>query len=169
MQIFASGGLDEDALTDLLSAGAPIDGFGVGTSLTTSSDVPALDCAYKLQEYAGLPRRKRSAGKATWPGRKQVWRRYDEDGLMAGDVLTLEGDPQSGEPLVQLVMQSGKRVESPPKLADARARVAQELGRLPADLKALVPSRRYRVDIAPALVNLAAEVDRRLAGRTADG
>ena len=169
VQIFASGGLDEDALTDLLNAGAPIDGFGVGTSLTTSSDVPALDCAYKLQEYAGLPRRKRSAGKATWPGRKQVWRRYDGDGLMAGDVLTLEGDPQSGEPLVQLVMQSGKRIVSLPKLADARARVAQELGRLPADLKALVPSRRYRVDIAPALVNLAAEVDRRLAGRTADG
>jgi nicotinate phosphoribosyltransferase len=169
VQIFASGGLDEDALTDLLNAGAPIGGFGVGTSLTTSSDVPALDCAYKLQEYAGLPRRKRSAGKATWPGRKQVWRRYDEDGLMVGDVLTLEGDPQSGEPLVQLVMQSGKRIESPPKLADARARVSQELGRLPADLKALVPNRRYQVDIAPALVNLAAEVDRRLAGRTADG
>ena len=58
----------------MLRAGAPIDGFGVGTSLTTSSDVPALDCAYKLQEYAGLPRRKRSSGKATWPGRKQVWR-----------------------------------------------------------------------------------------------
>jgi nicotinate phosphoribosyltransferase len=168
VQIFASGGLDEDALTDLLTAGAPIDGFGIGTSLTTSSDVPALDCAYKLQEYAGLARRKRSAGKATWPGRKQVWRRYDEDGLMADDVLTLEDDPQRGEPLVQLVMQNGKRTGSPPRLADARARVVQELGRLPADLKALVPSRRYRVDIAPALVNLAAEVDRRLADRTAD-
>ena len=74
--IFASGGLDEDELAAMLRAGAPIDGFGVGTSLTTSSDVPALDCAYKLQEYAGVPRRKRSAGKATWPGRKQVWRRY---------------------------------------------------------------------------------------------
>ena len=60
----------------MLRAGAPIDGFGIGTSLTTSSDVPALDCAYKLQEYAGLPRRKQSTGKATWPGRKQVWRIY---------------------------------------------------------------------------------------------
>jgi nicotinate phosphoribosyltransferase len=69
--IFASGGLDEDKITSLLRAGAPIDGFGVGTSLTTSSDVPALDCAYKLQEYAGSGRRKRSAGKATWPGRSK--------------------------------------------------------------------------------------------------
>src|SRR6478736_781816 len=72
--IFASGGLAEDDLAEMLQAGAPIDGFGIGTSLTTSSDVPALDCAYKLQEYDGLPRRKRSIGKATWPGRKQVWR-----------------------------------------------------------------------------------------------
>jgi nicotinate phosphoribosyltransferase len=76
VSIFASGGLDEDNIAAMLAAAAPIDGFGIGTSLTTSSDVPALDCAYKLQEYSGLPRRKRSAGKATWPGRKQVWRRY---------------------------------------------------------------------------------------------
>ena len=74
--IFASGGLDEDQLMAMAKANAPIDGFGIGTSLTTSSDAPALDCAYKLQEYAGLPRRKHSAGKATWPGRKQVWRHY---------------------------------------------------------------------------------------------
>ena len=167
VRIFASGGLDEDALTDLANAGAPIDGFGIGTSLTTSSDVPALDCAYKLQDYAGLPRRKRSAGKATWPGRKQVWRAYDDAGLMAGDVLTVEGDPQGGEPLVQLVMHGGQRVGPPPTLADARARVVRELGRLPAELKAKIPTRHYRVNVAPALVELAAAVDRRLAGRTA--
>ena len=69
-----------------MRANAPIDGFGVGTSLTTSADVPTLDCVYKLQEYAGLPRRKRSANKATWPGRKQVWRRYGADGRMVGDL-----------------------------------------------------------------------------------
>jgi len=85
--IFASGGLDEDALAVFTKENAPIDGLGVGTSLTTSSDVPALDCVYKLQEYAGIARRKRSANKATWPGRKQVWRRYGADGRMAGDLL----------------------------------------------------------------------------------
>ena len=79
--IFASGGLDEDQLMAMAKAHAPIDGFGIGTSLTTSSDAPALDCAYKLQEYAGSPRRKHSAGKATWPGRKRfggapAWRPY---------------------------------------------------------------------------------------------
>src|SRR5208282_5240574 len=98
--IFASGGLDEDSLVAFAKAGAPIDGIGIGTSLTTSSDVPALDCVYKLQEYAGLPRRKRSEKKATWPGRKQVWRRYDADGRMAGDVLSLEGHAKAGDALI---------------------------------------------------------------------
>ena len=105
----------------MIQADAPIDGFGVGTSLTTSSDVPALDCAYKLQEYAGLARRKRSAGKATWPGRKQVWRRHGADGRMAGDVLSLEGDQQAGEPLIHLVMQTGAHRA----VADARPRAGR--------------------------------------------
>jgi hypothetical protein len=46
-------GLDEDQLMAMAKTKAPIDRFGIGTSLTTSSDAPALDCAYKLQEYAG--------------------------------------------------------------------------------------------------------------------
>lgn len=95
VSIFASGGLDEDYVAEIVRAGAPIDGFGIGTSLTTSSDVPALDCAYKLQEYAGQPRRKRSAGKATWPGRKQVWRRYGSDGRFACDTLSVESNSTS--------------------------------------------------------------------------
>ena len=88
VQVFPSGGIDERAIARFVDGGAPIDGFGVGTSLVTSQDSPALDCAYKLQEYAGLARRKHSAGKATWPGRKQVCRRHDSGGRMAGDTLT---------------------------------------------------------------------------------
>ncbi|MCG6861595.1 MAG: nicotinate phosphoribosyltransferase, partial [Chromatiaceae bacterium] len=75
--IFCSGGLDEHDLVRLRAQGAPIDGFGIGTRLDTSADAPYLDCAYKLQEYAGLARRKRSEGKASWPGRKQVFRTRD--------------------------------------------------------------------------------------------
>ena len=131
MTIFASGGLDEDELARMMDANAPIDGFGVGTSLTTSSDAPALDCAYKLQEYAGIPRRKRSAGKATWPGRKQVWRSFGEDGRMAGDVLALHDDQQTGEPLLIPVMRHGQRLASPPTLADIRQKAAHGLAQLP--------------------------------------
>src|SRR3974390_1128070 len=105
VRIFASGGLDEDSVARMLRDGAPIDGFGMGTSLTTSSDVPALDCVYKLQEYAGVARRKQSTGKATWPGRKQVWRKLDAAGRICGDVLSVETDRLSGEPLLHLVME----------------------------------------------------------------
>ena len=72
MNIFASGGLDEAASWSSSAPAPRSTAYGIGTSLVTSHDAPSLDCAYKLQEYAGLPRRKRSDGKATWPGRKQV-------------------------------------------------------------------------------------------------
>jgi nicotinate phosphoribosyltransferase len=163
VSIFASGGLDEDKMADIVRADAPIDGFGIGTSLTTSSDVPALDCAYKLQEYAGLARRKHSTGKATWPGRKQVWRRYDQAGRMTGDVLSLESDTQAGEPLIELVMKNGRRVGPRPPLAEIRARAAHDLERLPEPLGELEPDTTYYVKVADALVRLADEVDSRIA------
>ncbi|MGA7323556.1 MAG: nicotinate phosphoribosyltransferase [Rhodomicrobium sp.] len=105
--IFASGGIDEEELIAFSRSAASIDGYGIGTSLTTSFDLPALDCAYKLQEYKGLPRRKHSAGKATWPGRKQVWRQYDSGDRMSGDILSLDCDDQPGDALLKPVMRGG--------------------------------------------------------------
>ena len=165
VSILASGGLEEDNIGEMLRAGAPIDAFGVGTSLTTSSDVPALDCAYKLQEYGGLPRRKHSLGKATWPGRKQVWRQYGPDGRMAGDIISLETDKQSGEPLIETVMQRGRRIRASPALSDIRARVARNLELLPEPLRRLEADVSYPVKVADALIELTKEVDRRLAGQ----
>jgi nicotinate phosphoribosyltransferase len=72
--IFASSGLDEYEIAALLDAGAPIDGFGVGTGMTVSGDAPALDIAYKLSEYGGQGRTKLSRNKPILPGRKQVFR-----------------------------------------------------------------------------------------------
>ena len=160
--IFASGGLDEDRLAALTKDAAPIDGFGVGTSLTTSSDVPTLDCVYKLQEYAGLPRRKRSENKATWPGRKQVWRRYGADGRMAGDIVAREGDRHDGEPLLELVMRGGRRIKPAPTLDAIRRRAKEQLERVPEALRAVVPAAIYPVEVAGELDALAADVDRRI-------
>lgn len=165
--IFVSGGLDEDDLAALVAAGAPIDGFGVGTSLTTSSDVPTFDCAYKLQEYDGLPRRKKSAGKATWPGAKQVWRLYGPDGRMTGDILSLESDAPDGEPLLTCVMKGGRRTGPAPTLAEIRATAAAELARLPDELKVLENAPIYPVTVAEPLKRLAQEVDQRLAAHNA--
>ena len=164
--IFASGGLDEDSLLGFARQHAPIDGIGIGTSMTTSSDVAALDCVYKLQEYAGVARRKRAVNKITWPGRKQVWRRYGADGRMAGDILSLETDKQDGEPLLKLVMHGGKRVQPAPSLDDIRSHAKRELEGLPEPLRRLDPDGAYPVEIGGELKSLAAEVDRRIGSRT---
>ena len=160
VKIVASGGLDEDALLALSRAGAPIDSYGVGTSLTTASDAPALDCAYKLQEYAGTARRKRSEGKATWPGRKQVWRRNDEGGRLAGDLVSLANDRQPGETLLRPVMRGGRRLSNVPDLTAARNNAKDQLARLPEPLARLEPY-NYPVEIAASLRQLAFELDRR--------
>jgi nicotinate phosphoribosyltransferase len=158
--IFASGNLDEYAVRDLVNAGAPINGFGVGSRLMTSSDAPYLDCAYKLQEYARRARRKRSEGKATWPGRKQVYRRYGADGRMVEDVLTLDGDPQEGEPLIVPVMRAGKRMAPPRPLTDIRDYARSQLARLPEALRTLEGAAAYPVRVAPVIRALADAVDR---------
>lgn len=170
VKIFASGGLDEDRIQRMIDSGAPIEGFGIGTNLTTSADAPALDCAYKLQEYAGIARRKRSTGKATWPGRKQVWRRFDEDGRFCGDVLGLEDDRECpGTPLVVQVIRGGRRVSPAEGLQEIRQRAADGLSRLPAPLRRLDTDASYDVAVAPSLQRLAAEVDQRQEGNTVAG
>ena len=157
--ILVSGGINEDVLKTMQAQGAPIDGFGIGVNLAASVDVPALDCAYKLQEFAGKPKRKLSEGKATWPGRKQVWRAYDGDGRMRGDILSLANDTQPGEPLVVPVMRAGKRIASAPTLAAIRERAARNLARLPEPLARLQPGAVYPVTVADALKALAVQVD----------
>jgi len=163
--ILVSGGINEDVLLQMKAENAPIDGFGIGVNLDSSIDAPSLDCAYKLQEYAGIPRRKRSEGKATWPGRKQVWRAYDLDGRMAGDVLSVETDKHPGETLIVPVMRGGRRLAPAPSLDEIRARAARDLARLPEPLRRLEQGVTYPVQVADALVKLADEADRHTAGK----
>lgn len=159
-QIFASGGLDEYALAALTASGAPIDAYGVGTSLVTSDDAPSLDCAYKLQSYAGTPKRKRSEGKATWPAAKQVYRRIGAGGVMEGDVLTTaDDDTQDGEALIRPTMRDGRRVAPPSSLAASQAYAAEQLTRLPERLRALEKARPYEAVISDRLQQLAREAD----------
>lgn len=169
IHIFASGNLDEFALERLLSEAAPIDGFGVGTRMNTSADQPYFDCAYKLQEYAGTPRRKRSEGKATWPGRKQVYRRRDAHGRFVGDVLTTTDDVADGEALLEPVMRAGRRLGPVPLLAALREFAAAQLVALPEALRRLDPAPPYPVHVGTPLRALAAYVDRRKPVRDGDG
>ena len=159
-QILASGNLDEYRLRDLIRVGAPIDSFAVGTAMTTSSDAPSLDCAYKLQEYADRPCRKRSEGKATWPGRKQVYRHQTRDGYLDHDIVTTHDDQLPGEPLLHPVMKNGCRIAPSPGLAEVRRRATAQLRQLPEPLRVLETVPAYDVQISSALQTLAQRVDR---------
>jgi len=162
VRIFASGNLDEDRVHDLVSGGAPIDAFGVGTRMNVSADAPFLDCAYKMVEYAGRPRRKRSEGKATWPGRKQVFRGFDAAGRMSGDLLGLDSDDAPGTRLLVPVLRGGRQLEPPPSLESLRERAREQMATMPealSALSALTPASPYPVAVSPSLRALADAVD----------
>lgn len=162
IEIFVSGNMDEYGIADLISRGAPIDGFGVGTKMDTSEDAPYLECAYKLVEYAGTARMKKSSGKVTWPGRKQIFRHYDGD-CMAADVLAVDGEALPGVPLMVPVMKDGVRVATPRSLGNIVAAAREELRALPASLRVLGRvSPPYPVRISPALQKLREHVARRV-------
>lgn len=131
IRIMVSGGLDEWKIRDLIDAGAPIDGFGVGTDMGSSADAPTLDLAYKLTEYAGEPRLKNSPGKQLVPGAKQVWRYTDDRGRYESDEITLRHERRDGTPLLQPVIRHGKPVGPAPETEQARARVSTALNHMP--------------------------------------
>jgi nicotinate phosphoribosyltransferase len=150
--IFASGGLNEDEIARLVAAGAPIDGFGVGTDMGVSRDAPALDIAYKLVEYAGRGRGKLSPGKVVAPGKKQVFR-VERGGIAEHDVLTRADEQDAGRPLLEQVMKNGIRLRTGRITLDAsRERAREELQRLPARVRGLAAADPpYQVVISEAL------------------
>jgi nicotinate phosphoribosyltransferase len=160
IEIILSGGLDEIQIDALLAAETPVAGFGVGTRLDCSEDVPSLDMVYKLEVYAGKSRRKRSSGKETWPGTKQVFREHDESGAFTGDSIALADESRSGMPLLHEVMRHGRRVASLPTLIESRDRCREWVARLPAALRALRGAPHpYPVTISDEVRALADRVD----------
>lgn len=159
VRIAVSGDLDEYRIADLVAQAAPIDSFGVGTRMATSADAPYLDCVYKLAEYEGKGRRKRSAGKQTYPGRKQVFRRLDDAGFIVDDTVGLETEYVHGKPLLQPVMLAGKRCNPAWPLAHVRQTLREQLASLTPSLKGLAPGAQPPVQISPGVTQLTAVVD----------
>jgi nicotinate phosphoribosyltransferase len=130
-KIVCSGDLDEYRIAKLLAAGAPIDGFGVGTALTTSNDAAALGGVYKLVESDGRPVMKAAGTKSNLPGRHQVFR------TVAGDVVGLVGEDVVGQPLLQPVIRDGALFTPLPSLGEIRDRAAAQIAALPERVRAL--------------------------------
>ncbi len=163
-RILASGDLDEHRIADLMAAGAPIDAFGVGTSLSTVADAPALGGVYKLVEIErggrAEPVLKLSRDKATLPGRKQGWRLASPDGTTSHDVIGCldEAPPAGGTPLLDPVMRKGSRLQPTPPIAALRERCRRAVDLLPPATLRLDGAAPYRVDVSEALASLAANL-----------
>ena len=157
VEIFASGGLDEFEIERLLDAGAPIDGFAVGTKVGVSADAPWTDCAYKLVEYDGRATLKLSSDKQSLPGPKQVYRTRDAGGRYLRDTICRadEEAPESdAKPLLVDVMEDGKRLRAHELLLHLRERFAAEFLHLSDDHKSLESPTEYEVEISPGLQEL---------------
>src|SRR5262249_7009906 len=131
VKIAVSGDLDEYRIRQLVAAGAPIDGFGVGTELITSRDAPALSMVYKLVELDGEGRVKLSPGKKTYPMAKQVYRRRDETGRFSGDHVTGASEIAEGEPLMVPIVRGGRLIGTLPPLEAIRDRCREQIASLP--------------------------------------
>jgi nicotinate phosphoribosyltransferase len=153
--IIVSGRMDEYRITELVAAGAPIDGFGVGSSMMVSADKPTLDIVYKLVAYDGEPRAKYSEDKVLLPGPKQVYR----DGSPASDVLATRDEAAlGGEPLLAPVWRDGD-VLCELDLEGARARAAAQIAALPAGWQTPAgPRHAPRPQVSEALAAQAAAV-----------
>lgn len=167
-RIFASGDLDEFSIAHLLRQGAPIDAFGVGTALATSKDAPTLSGVYKLVDVHTVDgpssRAKFSNEKATYPGRKQVFRRVDSEGNYQEDVIACEDEryPEA-VPLLICVMRDGRRLTHGRKMGAIRAHAREELAKIPASCRRLAGPQNYPVRFSDTLQHLLETVRRRMA------
>jgi nicotinate phosphoribosyltransferase len=175
VQIVVSNQLDEYLIKSLLDQNAPIDVFGVGTSIATGQPDAALDGVYKLSEIKGKPKIKLSENiqKVTLPGKKQVYRYLDENGHFAGDVIglwdepiprkmihpfdpdkSLELDPAKAIPLLHKVMENGKRVEPGSNAGQVAAYAKERLALLPEEHKRFNNPHTYKIGISETLHTL---------------
>lgn len=155
VRIFASSGFDEYKIAEALSGGAAIDAFGVGTYMGVSADAPYLDIVYKLVRVGPHDVRKLSPGKTTLAGEKQIFRAYDENGGMAGDVIGCRDEVVPGSvPLLETVMESGKRAGASPSLDTIRDHFQTGFSALGKSYKDLRRPGQYPVKISSALDKL---------------
>jgi nicotinate phosphoribosyltransferase len=161
-KIMASGDLDEYRIRDLVSAGAPIDSFGLGTQLATSADAPNMSITYKMVELdiSGIKRftAKYSEDKPSYPGSKQVFRDVGRD------VIARSGECGKGPALLRPVMLSGRLVEPLPTLEQAREYAARSVAELAPALRQLEVGEPWPVIHSRELRELVERTRRNLAG-----
>jgi nicotinate phosphoribosyltransferase len=151
LQIVASSDLNEYKIDDMVREGAPIDMFGVGTDMVTSSDAPNLGAVYKLVETETAEgvhfKIKLSRNKITYPGRKQILRRYGTSGQLYQDVISCadENPGRDGRALLEKVIEGGRLLRPHRTVAEVREYAKREIATIPDRLRKLRGSHEYQV------------------------
>ncbi len=159
-KIVLSGDLNEYKIDQLVTAGTPVDAFGVGTQVATSADAPYLAGVYKLVERnengEKIYRAKFSEDKKMLPGRKQVYRIYDDFGKMLSDEIQLvdEPEPANSEPLLKPLLENGFPVHALPTLEKARVKVQEQFQKMPVELQAIHRKVEYPVGVSGRIMTL---------------
>jgi nicotinate phosphoribosyltransferase len=196
-QIIASNELDEHIIHQLITRGAPIDSWGVGTSLVTGAGDSALTGVYKIAarhdrtDWVPTIKVSNNPEKVTNPGVKQVWRFTGPGGSPLADLVCLEGeemkpgrpytfhhpmgdyrsftlsDYDQMTPLLALCMKSGRTVQNPVPLESVRSRARAELDRLDDTYKRLINPHVYKVSLSDGLNELKSRLIRESLSRGA--
>jgi nicotinate phosphoribosyltransferase len=183
-KIVASNELDENIIHHLVTQGAPIDVWGVGTSLVTGGDDPALTGVYKIvareEDGAWVPTIKVSNNpeKVTNPGIKQVWRFEGREGTPLADLVAMDDEPltpgrshtfhhpmgdyrsftleeyRSLRPLLGLKVKDGRIACESPALPAIQQRARRELDLLDDTYKRLINPHLYRISLSDSLNEL---------------
>lgn len=155
VKIFASSGFDEFKIAKVISEGAAIDAFGVGTKVGVSADAPFVDVVYKLVRFKGHDVKKMSPGKATLAGRKQVFRKTDQSGRYTEDVLALRDETvDRAKPLLKQVMEDGKILHPHPVLQTIQDRFKMNFALLDDTYKSITDYKAFPVTLSRRLSDL---------------
>jgi len=151
--IIASSDLNEYKIKNIIDNNSPIDAFGVGTELATSRDDPAISGVYKLIEYNGRPKIKISEEKLTYPGKKQIYRIYNELGVFIEDILTLDDEEAlpNSEALLIPIMEKGNLINKIPQLMEIQQYYLKNIKKLPSEYKTLDENHIFKLKISEKL------------------
>ncbi|TFG13396.1 MAG: nicotinate phosphoribosyltransferase [Promethearchaeota archaeon] len=154
--IVASSDLNEYKIKEIIDKKAPIDAFGIGTELATSRDDPTVAAVYKLIEHNRIPKIKISEEKITYPGKKQVYRIYNNDGKLKEDLLMLDDEPAppNSEAVLIPIMKKGKLINQLPNLDEIHQYYNENIIKLPNEYKKLEENHVFNLKISEKLVKL---------------
>jgi nicotinate phosphoribosyltransferase len=166
IKICAFCNLDEYKISALEKKKAPIDFYIGVTEVINVTDAPRFEAVYKMSEVI-YPNGKReykaklAKGKKSYPGRKQIFRQYNNKGIMKKDVIALETEKIDGEKLLKQFVKNGNRIKKQEDINKTKRRVEESLSRLPKYTKEIHTNKKYPVEVSKKIKEIIRELKKK--------